>query len=190
MQGLKISVKRWRCGIWTLAQLELNHNLLYMGIAAYLWKRIQKHQQMNHAWKSPLNSPRGKIPWSSFVWWGTGSWTREQNTEQHGEHDTEREGTGVPTWDSASAAVFSRKRDRNKSWKHLYQGRGERNLGFQRSVCGRSVGQVSRYMDGQRAEASWVCWRHQHTHHEHNLTSKHSHSSYVLPQPRILNVKS
>lgn len=85
MQGLKINVKMSRCGISMLAQFELSRNLLYI---CYVWvlqlicgKRWKKHQQMNSAWKSPLNSPGRKVFWSRFVWWSTGSWTWEQNTQ-------------------------------------------------------------------------------------------------------------
>lgn len=147
-----------------------------MGIAAYSWKKMQK---------TPANEPCLKTS-TEFTW--------KENflkmfclmkrwlLNKRAEHGPEGAGTAVPTWDFASTAVFSRKRGRNKSWKHLYQG-GERDLGFLRSICDRSLGQVSCYMNAQGAGPSWVCWRH-------HLTSKLSHSSYVLPQPQILDVKS
>lgn len=94
-----------------------------MGIAAYLWKKMKK---------PPANEPCLKIS-TEFTWkenfqksfclmehWVLNM--RAEHTEHRWEHGTDRAGTGVSTWDSASAGVFSRKRGRNKSWKHLYKG--------------------------------------------------------------------
>lgn len=94
-----------------------------MGIAAYLWKKMKK---------PPANEPCLKIS-TEFTWkenfqksfclmehWVLNM--RAEHTEHRWEHGTDKAGTGVSTWDSASAEVFSRKRGRNKSWKHLYRG--------------------------------------------------------------------
>lgn len=99
-----------------------------MNIAAYLWKKMIK---------TPANEPclknlhwihlEGKVPEVVLSDEALGFEHETEHTEQRWEHDTEGAGVDVPTWDSASTGVFSRKRGRNKSWKHLYQS-GERNL--------------------------------------------------------------
>lgn len=101
----------------TLAQFELNHNFAYMGITAYLWKKMKKTPENEPCLKISADSPGRKVSWSRFVWWSTRSWTWEQETQSSVRSMTQR--------DSASAGVFSRKGGRNKSWKYLYQ-RGKR----------------------------------------------------------------
>lgn len=128
MQGTKISVKMSRCGMWTLAQFELSHNLLYI---FYIWvlqlicgKRWIKHQEMNCAWKSPLNSPGGGISWSRFVWWSTWGWTWEQNTESSVGNTTLRgQALVCPPGILSLRENVQKKGGRNKSWKHLYRGK-------------------------------------------------------------------
>lgn len=109
--------------MWTLALFELSHNLLYiMGVAAYLWKK--KDDKNTSKWTVPQNLHwihlEGKFP-EVLSDEALGLEREAEHTEQRQEHNT-----GVPTWDSASTGVFSRKRGRNKSWKRLYQS-GERN---------------------------------------------------------------